>query len=51
VWYPKETRGYYFYNHSDGKIVVAINEVFLEKEFVSRGISRRKVNLEQIQEP
>jgi hypothetical protein len=51
VGYPKETRGYYFYNPSEGKVVVARTGVFLEKEFISKGISGRKVELEEIQEP
>ena len=51
VGYPKETRGYYFYNPSKGKVVVSKNEVILEKEFVSKGISGRKVDLENVQDP
>ena len=34
VGYPKETLGYYFYNRSEGKVFVARNGVFLEKEFL-----------------
>ena len=34
VGYPKETLGYYFYNRSEGKMFVAWNGVFLEKEFL-----------------
>ncbi|KAK8663730.1 hypothetical protein V6N13_083537 [Hibiscus sabdariffa] len=33
VGYPKETKGYYFYN--ENKVFVARTEVFLEKEFLS----------------
>jgi hypothetical protein len=47
--YPKETRGYYFYNPSEGKVFVARTGVFLEKDFISKGISGRKVELEEIQ--
>ena len=36
VGYPKETLGYYFYNRSEGKVFVARNGVFLEKEFLIR---------------
>ncbi|KAI5419503.1 hypothetical protein KIW84_043608 [Lathyrus oleraceus] len=50
VGYPKETRGYYFYNPSEGKVFVARTRVFLEKDFISKGISGRKVKLEEIQE-
>ena len=31
VGYPKETRGYYFYNRSDNKVFVARKGIFLEK--------------------
>ena len=48
--YPKETRGYCFYNPSEGKVFVARIGVFLEKDFISKGISGRKVELEEIQE-
>jgi len=51
VGYPKETRGYYFYKPSEGTIVVARNGVFLEKDFVSKRISGRKVDLEEVQDP
>ncbi|KAK2429799.1 secreted RxLR effector protein [Trifolium repens] len=51
VGYPKETRGYYFYNPSEGKVFVARTGVFLEREFISKGISGRSVELEEIQEP
>nr|CAD40526.2 OSJNBa0023J03.14 [Oryza sativa Japonica Group]CAE02400.1 OSJNBa0024J22.4 [Oryza sativa Japonica Group]CAH66059.1 OSIGBa0125J07.8 [Oryza sativa]CAH66155.1 OSIGBa0113B06.1 [Oryza sativa] len=36
VGYPKETKGYYFYNRKEGKVFVARHSVFLEKEFISR---------------
>ncbi|XP_074299814.1 uncharacterized protein LOC141630984 [Silene latifolia] len=32
--YPKETRGYYFYNHHESKVFVPRDAVFLEKEFI-----------------
>ncbi|KAI5411575.1 hypothetical protein KIW84_056585 [Lathyrus oleraceus] len=50
VGHPKQTRGYYFYNPSKGKVFVARTGVFLEKDFISKGISGRKVELEEIQE-
>ena len=31
VGYPKETKGYYFYNPSENKVFVARNDIFLEK--------------------
>ena len=46
-----DTKGYYFYNPTDVKVFVARTAVFLENEFISKGISGRKVELEAIQEP
>ncbi|KAJ4744212.1 Transposon Ty1-GR1 Gag-Pol polyprotein [Rhynchospora pubera] len=51
VGYPKETKGYYFYNRNENKIVVARYGVFLEKEFLSRRSSGSNVVIEEIQEP
>ncbi|KAK8986242.1 hypothetical protein V6N11_013736 [Hibiscus sabdariffa] len=34
VGYPKETKGYYFYNPKENKVFVARTRVFLEKEFL-----------------
>jgi hypothetical protein len=50
VGYPRETKGYYFYNKVEGKVFVARYGVFLEKEFLSKGFSGSKVQLEEIQE-
>ena len=36
IGYPKETIGYTFYHRSEGKIYVAKNGSFLEKEFLSK---------------
>jgi hypothetical protein len=36
VWYIRETKGYYFYNIAKGKVFVARNDVFMEKEFLYR---------------
>ena len=41
--YPKVTVGYTFYHRSEGKIFVAKNGYFLEKEFLSKEVSGRKV--------
>jgi transposase InsO family protein len=51
VGYPKETKGYYFYNRSENKIVVARYGVFLEKEFLSKRSSGSDVVIEEIHEP
>ena len=48
VGYPMETLGYYFYNREEGKVFVAQNGVFLEKEFLSRGVSGSTVHLKEI---
>jgi hypothetical protein len=44
VGYPRETLGYYFYNREEGKVFVASNGVFLEKEFLSREVSGSTVH-------
>ena len=51
VGYPKETIGYTFYHKSEGKVFVAKNGSFLEKEFLSKGVSGRKVELDEVIEP
>ena len=43
IGYPKETVGYTFYHRSEGKIFVAENGYFPEKEFLSKEVSGRKV--------
>ena len=45
---PKETIGYTFYLTSEGKIFVAKNGSFLEKEFLSKELSGRKVELDEL---
>ena len=42
IRYPKETIGYTFYHRSEGKIFVAKNGSFLEKEFLSKEVSGGK---------
>ena len=43
IEYPKVTIGYTFYHKSKGKTFVAKNGSFLEKEFLSKEVSGRKV--------
>ena len=43
IGYPKENVGYTFYHRSEGKIFVAKNGSFLEKTFLSKEVSGRKV--------
>ncbi len=51
IGYPKETIGYTFYLRSEGKIFVAKNGSFLEKEFLSKEVSERKVELDEVVVP
>ena len=48
IEYPKETIGYTFYHRSEGKTFVAKFGNFLEKEFLSKEVSGRKVELDEI---
>jgi hypothetical protein len=48
IGYPKETIGYTFYHRSEGKVFVAKNGSFLEKEFLSKEVSGRKVELDEV---
>src|SRR3954462_3098691 len=48
VGYPKETCGYTFYNKSDSKTFVAKTEHFLEKEFLAKELSGRKIDLDEV---
>ncbi|KAG8503242.1 hypothetical protein CXB51_001188 [Gossypium anomalum] len=50
VGYLKETKGYYFFNPTENKVFVARTGVFLEREFISRKRSGRKIKLEEIRE-
>src|SRR3954462_5008434 len=43
IGYPKENVGYTFYHRSEGKISVAENGSFPEKEFLLKEVSGRKV--------
>ena len=51
IGYPKENVGYTFYHRSEGKIFVAENGSFLEKEFLSKEVSGRKVELDEVTVP
>ena len=51
IGYPKETVGYTFYHRSEGKIFAAKNGSFLEKEFLSKEVSGRKVELDEVVVP
>jgi hypothetical protein len=51
VGYPRETIGYAFYHPAEGKTFVAKTGTFLEKEFLAKGVSGRKVKLDEIINP
>ena len=51
IGYPKENVGYTFYHRFEGKIFVAKNGSFLEKEFLSKEVSGRKVELDEVTVP
>ena len=51
VGYPRETKGYYFYNRSENKVFVARNGYFLEREFISKETSGRRIQLKEVWEP
>ncbi|KAK8593781.1 hypothetical protein V6N12_045855 [Hibiscus sabdariffa] len=48
VGYPKETKGYYFYN--ENKVFVARTGVFLKKEFLMNSGKGRNIELEEVQQ-
>ncbi|KAM7507364.1 hypothetical protein LguiA_017817 [Lonicera macranthoides] len=50
VGYPKEIKGYYFYNPTENKVFVARNGVFLEREFLSKENSGSTIHLEEIRD-
>ncbi|CAH1440299.1 unnamed protein product [Lactuca virosa] len=47
---PQKSFGYLFYRPSDNVVFVARRGVFRERELISQGDSRRKIDLEEIQE-
>ena len=47
IEYPKEIVGYTFYHRSKGKIFIPKNGSFLEKEFLLKEVSGRKVELDE----
>ena len=46
VGYPKETRGYYFYNSLEQKVFVSRHVTFLEKKFLLKESSGNRIELE-----
>ena len=50
VGYPKESKGYYFYQAEEQKLFVSFKAYFLEKKFLEEGTSARKVELGEVQQ-
>ena len=48
IGYPKETIGYTFYHRSEGKTFVAKNGSFLGREFLSKEVSGREIELDKV---
>ncbi|KAL4283207.1 hypothetical protein GQ457_16G018950 [Hibiscus cannabinus] len=48
IGYPKETKGYYFYN--ENKVFVARTGVFLEKEFRTNSEKGRNIEIKEVQQ-
>ena len=51
IEYPKLTIVYTLYHRSEGKLFIAKNESFLEKEFLLKEVSARKVELDEVTVP
>nr|GEX73653.1 retrovirus-related Pol polyprotein from transposon TNT 1-94 [Tanacetum cinerariifolium] len=49
IEYPKETIGYYFYFLPENKIVVARYVEFFKKNLITQEVSRRAIDIEEIQ--
>ena len=49
VGYPKETRGYLFFNPIEQKGFVSRHATFLEKEFILQKNSGRSIELNEVQ--
>jgi hypothetical protein len=49
--YRRETIGYTFYHSTEVKTFIAKAGTFLEKEFLAKGVSGRKVELNKIVDP
>jgi hypothetical protein len=51
VGYPRETLGYTFHHPAVGKTFFAKTGIFIEKEFLAKGVGGRKVELDEIVDP
>ncbi|KAD4385131.1 hypothetical protein E3N88_25299 [Mikania micrantha] len=50
VGYPKETKAYYFYHPTDKKVFIARRAIFLEEDFLSKGMDGNNVDLDEVQD-
>ncbi|KAD4584331.1 hypothetical protein E3N88_21932 [Mikania micrantha] len=50
VGYPKETKAYYFYHSTDKKVFIARRAIFLEEDFLSKGMDGNNVDLDEVQD-
>ena len=50
IGYPKEMRGFYFYLSAKQKVFVSNKAYFLEKKFLSEGISVSKIEFDEIRQ-
>jgi hypothetical protein len=51
VGYPRDTLGYIFYHPAEGKTFVAKTKIFLEKEFLAKGVVEGKLSLTRSSTP
>ena len=47
IGYPKESKGYYFYNTEEQKLFVSVRATFLEKEYLT-GSAKANVELSKV---
>ena len=49
IGYPKESKGYYFYNTEEQKLFVSVRATFLEKEYLT-GSAKANVELNEVRQ-
>jgi hypothetical protein len=50
VGYPRVTAGYSFYHKTKDKVFVTKNNIFIEEEFIEKGLGKRAVQLGKVRE-
>ena len=48
IGYPNDSLWYYFYLHTEQFVVISIDALFLEKEFLQEGRKGRKIALKEV---